>query len=351
MQPRTSLAGAVAALLIGAVFAVAAAEMALRLMLPQWNEFSSARFITTTESPRAGRVAIGIPGYDGWFSQNNGDFRARIRINAFGLREIKPVEAAAGAVWVVGDSMTFGWGVAEEEMYSSQVAALSGKPTYNIASPGTDVCGYEALIDRMPTPARPSAVIMGLVLENDLKLYDCGDDPSNAPAPQAIRAESPVTMAVGGAKIWLTEHSALYNFSAIALKRVSFVTKFLIWAGFIERAHVYEAKFPEDILDRVVTSTADEVMRFKVMLQADTPFAVLVVPTRFELKDDSAYHRRMREQMIDALKSRGITTLDPVEGFRQAGFVPTHFLHDGHWSALGHRIAGEAVAAWLDSLP
>lgn len=350
MQPRTSLTGAFVALLIGAVFAVTTGELALRLMMPQWNEFSSARFITTIESPRAGRVAIGIPGYDGWFSQNNGDFRARIRINAFGLRETKPVEAAAGTIWIVGDSMTFGWGVDAEEMYSTQVAGLSGKPTYNVASPGTDVCGYEALIDRMPAATRPAAVVMGLVLENDLKIYECGDAPITSPA-QSAPPVSAVTMMIGGTKLWLTEHSALYNFTAIAVKRVTFVTNFLIWAGFIERAHVYEAKFPEDILDRVVVSTADEVVRFRTMLEAGTPFAVLVVPTRFELKDGSTYHRRMREETVAALKSRGITALDPVEDFRQAGFVPTHFLHDGHWSALGHRIAGEAVAAWLGSLP
>ena len=44
------------------------------------------------------------------------------------------------------------------------------------------------------------------------------------------------------------------------------------------------------------------------------------------------------------LVRRGISAVDPLTAFTAAGFGPTHFKHDGHWSALGHRIAAEAVA-------
>jgi len=51
--------------------------------------------------------------------------------------------------------------------------------------------------------------------------------------------------------------------------------------------------------------------------------------------------------MTTVLASRGIAVIDPYDRFVAAGFGPTHFAHDGHWSALGHRLAGEAAALWL----
>ncbi|MDP7242039.1 MAG: hypothetical protein QF639_04685, partial [Rhodospirillales bacterium] len=64
---------------------------------------------------------------------------------------------------------------------------------------------------------------------------------------------------------------------------------------------------------------------------------------------NDAFYKRLRLAMREALRSRGIAIIDPYEGFVNAGFQATHFAHDGHWSALGHRLAGEAASRWLSS--
>lgn len=345
MSNKTTLKGQIVALVLGGVLTVLVAEGALRILMPHWPEFFSGRFMRLVTVQDYGLVVTGKPGFEGYFTQNNGDFRAHIAINDFGLRNPDPVEAADGRIWVIGDSMTFGWGVEQNEMYTSVISELLGSPTYNIASPGTDVCGYQALYARMPDLVRPKAVIVGLILENDMAIYDCRARAKDA----AALGNNQDTGAPGlmGLKIQLTKRSALYNFMAVSLKRVPMIREVLISIGVIKKEHAYLRYFSEKNIDTVAASAASELARMKAMLPEGTPFAVLVAPGRFELRDGDAPYREMRLRISEELVKRGIGVIDPYEDFKAAGFMPTHFAHDGHWSPLGHRIAGKAVARWL----
>jgi len=339
MTGQPTFAGRLIAIVIGLLLFAAVAEVASRFLMPQWSEFYSGRFMRAVYDERFGWFAKGTPGFDGWFAQNNGDFRVHIRINDFGLRNDRPVSAADGAIWVVGDSMTFGWGVEEDERYSAVIGRLLGHPTYNIASPGTNVCGYRALVAHMPETAKPAAVVVGLVLENDLMEYDC-----TARAASGPPADSESLM---GAKIWLTGHSALYNVLAASLKRVDIVRQTLIAVGLVNKEQTHKQEFASARAETVATSTAAELANLHKQLPAGTPYAVLIVPARFEIADGDPPYRDARVTLAKELQARGIGVIDPFDAFRAAGFEPTHFIHDGHWSPLGHRIAGEAAAEWL----
>ena len=48
-----------------------------------------------------------------------------------------------------------------------------------------------------------------------------------------------------------------------------------------------------------------------------------------------------------ALAERGIATIDPIEEFMRAGFKPTYFSYDSHWSPLGQEFAGRTTTEWL----
>lgn len=339
-EVRMTWKGRLAAFLIGCVFLVAFSEAAVRIIYPTWSEFFAGRFMTLETVPQHGKVAVGRAGFDGYFSQNNGDFRAHIKINDAGLRNDDPVSAANGRVWVIGDSMTFGWGVEANEMYSSQLSALLSVPTYNVASPGSDVCGYEALAARMPANVSPAAVVVGLILENDLRDYDC-----HAAAVSEKKADAPAgPVSLSQIKEFLTEHSALYNFFAVSLKRVSVVREALTWIGIVNKSQSYRDLLSGADLDRVTASTADELVRLREMFDPAIPFVVLVVPARFEINDNDPHFAEVRAKMIDALKVRSIDYVDPFAAFAKAGFAATHFTHDGHWSANGHRIAAAAIA-------
>lgn len=345
MTRSPTLLGRLIALVFGLILMIAVCEVALRMLMPGWHEFYSSRFMQVTETEDHGRFAIGRPGFDGWFAQNNGDFRVHLQINDFGLRNPEPVEAADAAVWVIGDSMSFGWGVERDEMYSERIEKALSVPVYNVASPGSDVCGYRALAGRMPDEAQPRAVVVGLVLENDVADYDCE---AKWAATTAVEEADDQPVQLITLKNWLIGHSALYNFLAVNLKRVDVVRETLIAVGLVAPDHAYKRFFNEDRLPAVTAGTADELAALRDQFADGTPFAVLVMPARFELSQDDAVYRRLRLDLSQALTERGIGIIDPYEGFREAGFAPTHFAHDGHWSPLGHRVAADAVAAWLD---
>lgn len=339
--------GIVVALSIGLVLLLFAAEGILRIAMPHWQEFYNGRFMRVLHVPNHGLVATGRPGFDGYFSQNNGDFRVRMQINNFGYRNPDPIEKAKGRIWFVGDSMAFGWGVKQNEMYSTVVGTLLNLPTFNIASPGTDVCGYQALLARTLKRASPRALVVGLILENDLVDYNCRGDVSKNPA-NIIQPMSDVSVKnVNDLKIWLMQKSALYNFFAVSLKRVAFVNGALIRIGLVSKGHNYKPSHTTADLDRVLKRTAEELENLRDQAPGDIPFGVLIAPARFEIRDLDPAYQRVREAMVRMLAERGIAVIDPINKFLDAGFESTHFAHDGHWSALGHKVAAQAVANWL----
>ena len=344
---RPTLLGMAVAIVIGCLLLVFAAEGILRIAMPHWQEFYSGRFMRIVNVPGHGPVATGRPGFDGFFSQNNGDFRVRLQINDFGFRNPDPIDKAEGRVWFIGDSMAFGWGVEQNEMYSSVAGALLNVPTYNVASPGTNVCGYQALLARTLKHASPRAVIVGLILENDVEDYDCRAGAAKSPA-DVVQPEADIDVtSFKGLKVALTQNSALYNFFAVSLKRVAFINEALISVGLIAKGHTYKPANTMAGFDKVITRTAGELANVKAQLPAQVPFAVLIAPARFEIRDQDPAFKKIRQEMVRALADRGISVIDPVKEFLDAGFQPTHFAHDGHWSALGHTIAARAAAGWL----
>lgn len=343
-EPQTTVLGALMALLIGLIVLAGAAELVCRVAMPGWREFYSGWFMTALKVPDHADVTVGIANFDGYFAQNNGDFRTRIRINAFNLRDDEPVEAADGRLWVIGDSMSFGWGVEAEEMYSSQIAKTLGIPTYNVAGPGTNVCSWQTLYARMPQTVRPSVVVVGLTVENRVGIFDCKAEIAAARVTQPSSADFSVVRV----KQWLTRHFALYNFFAVSLKRINFGEVILTRLGMIEDAnklsmHGHKAEQAPEM----IRTTADELAVLRAMVPKEIPFVVAVFPARPEIQDGNAYYRSLRLGMEQALTERGIDNIDMLADFGQVGFEQTHFAHDGHWSALGHKVAGAAISKWL----
>ena len=328
-------------LLAGLMVAVVLTEGAARIMFPNWSEFQSSRFMQLEAVPGFMSVLIGKPGFDGYFAQNDGDFRVRVSINDFGLRNADPVGKADGRIWVVGDSIAFGWGVNRAEMLSTRIND-AGFPTYNIASPGADACGYQALVGRMPKTTRPRALIVVLTLENDVNVYDCrhkDDIAATKPSSFSFR--------LSGIKEALIQVSASYNVLALAIKKSPLLRNAMISAGLIAQPHVrHRAPKSEEALNRT-RSTAGEIAKIRNALGKDTPFAVALVPARFEIRDRDQNFATFRTDMIEALVGRGIEFIDPTEALIAAKFNKVHFAHDGHWSAYGHQLAANAVSAWL----
>ena len=346
-SPKPTFFGKIIALTIGLIFFVIIAEILTRIIMPHWTNFHSGSFMKLTHVPGHANVATGVPSFDDYFAQNNGDFRVRITINKFGLRNPDPIIKANNRIWVIGDSMAFGWGVEQQQMYSSLIANVSGRQTYNISSPGTTVCGYQALVDRMPKTSEPSAVVVGLIIENDILRYDCkalAQEEKNTP-----KLTDSITFF--DFKKFLTRNYALYNFVAISLKKIPLIESSLVYLGLAAKPHTYRQKIKENELNFATRETVHELSILKKQFPKGTPFAVMIAPARFEIKDANPFYKKLRKEIITALNKVGITTIDPIDGFLKKGFSATHFAHDGHWNALGHEIAATAISKWILTIP
>ncbi len=345
-----TLKGRLIALAVGLVLATVISEAVLRSAMPHWREFFSGWFMHSIYVPKMGWVRTGKPGFDGYFAQNNGDFRVRIKINARGFRDPEPAAKAAGQIWVIGDSMAFGWGVERNEMYSEVIARELGRPVYNVASPGADVCGYQRLYAHMPKKARPSVVVVGLILENDLANYDCATEDVDPTTKILEKEESVGWGSLSGIKQSLAKYSALYNFFSVSLKRVDIVNEALIKLGLVKSINVKRRAISPEKVKGIVEKTADELERLKQMIPANVPFVILMAPMRYELKYGDEGSRNMRQKMAAELASRGLNVIDPIKEFTKAGYKAIHFAHDGHWSARGHEIAGRKTARFLKKI-
>lgn len=125
------------------------------------------------------------------------------------------------------------------------------------------------------------------------------------------------------------------------------VTNFLVSIGLVQQAQGYSHILDGADIDTLVTATADELKNLQHLLPQGAPLGVLIVPSRFEVRDADPRYHAVRAKMLAALAARGIASIDVFDAFKAAGFSATHFAHDGHWSARGHEIAGLAVADWL----
>ena len=283
--PRVTAKGIMLAVLISLVAGTGLSEALLRVVMPDWQDFYSGRFMTGVTVPGHSPVMAGRPRFDGYFSQNNGDFRVRLQLNELGHRNSEPAAAANGQIWTIGDSMTFGWGVERAEMYSEVLERRLSAPVYNLASPGTDICGYQTMVARMPKDAAPKATVVGLVLENDVRMYDCPAEATESAVQQQGRPDFGSGYSLLAIKQYATQKLALYNFFAVSLKRVAFVQDFLVRLQFLNKPHTVNHRVAPEQLPALAVSTVNEIVRLKSMLPAGAPFLVMVVPTRFEIRD------------------------------------------------------------------
>ncbi|WP_211656704.1 alginate O-acetyltransferase AlgX-related protein [Magnetospirillum fulvum] len=331
------VAGSLAAGVVLLAVAGLVAEGAARIAFPRWKEFNADRVQDKTDIAGLGAVTIGRAGFDGWIAQPNGDFRTHIQINAAGWRADEPAEAADGRLWVLGESFAFGWGVEAEETFGAVAARTLGLPVYGVASPAADLAVDRALLARMPATVHPRAVVLGLSVETDLRDYD-----------HAVTAEPPRTLAtrLHDARETVAKRSALYTLVSQLVARVDGSNN--------APAAAPVAALPQTVdegrIAAILESSLARIGQIRAALPAEVPLVVLVIPARDDVRTGDATYRALRLGVVERLTAQGIAVVDPFDALAAVGEAKVHFPHDGHWSAQGHRLAGEALARTLAPL-
>ncbi|MEZ6184684.1 MAG: hypothetical protein R3F62_06695 [Planctomycetota bacterium] len=152
--------------LVVALLALPVAELGLRLLWPQPPRgFSAGLFQTTPGEPT--RLAPGAAG-----THYSREFHVEVAADSAGYRADVGVDPDArdGAVWCLGDSFLFGWGVAAPEVATARLTA-GGIPCANLGMPGDGLASYrQRLQAALAGDARPRAVVL-VLYDNDLSEF------------------------------------------------------------------------------------------------------------------------------------------------------------------------------------
>lgn len=300
-------------------------EGAVRVLLPYYH-------------PRAQLALHALP--DGmWIGPSNvtvrlantkSDFDVPVTFNQLGLVDRKELQTAkAGALYAVGDSFTMGWGVLEEERFSSLMERTLGEPVFNVAIPN-DLKGYQKLLAYAEAHGpRVTRLVLGICMENDLRNYQVLFKPRGQPRSIARLSN------------WLLRRSALYLAAAENLQKVRFIRRSLERLGLAVDGEQWVNPIVFD--EAALAASRDEVLR----LAQGREIMLLLIPSRgLWLKRDPITERRIHDRFAALLQETGLRIVDLRPRFERDGApLKFYFKADGHWNTHAHRVAAEELAA------
>jgi len=164
---------------------------------------------------------IGTPHHTSRFKTLN--FDAIVETDSAGFRKgassVTPAQGASD-VWILGDSTVWGWGVSNEEMFTSVLQEKTGAEI-RIRNFGMNAYGTlqeSLLLEKLLSENEPPAKLILMVCGNDFtdNLTDQGGarpflEISNTDTPPTV-ANLPVEREIGGAVATLTRHSHAMSF-------------------------------------------------------------------------------------------------------------------------------------------
>jgi hypothetical protein len=301
-----------------------------------------------------------IPGYRGRFVHR--EFSGvRVEINDWGLRdgldEARPPEEGDLALFALGDSFTFGLGVALEDTFQERLEALDPRLcVFGAGIPGYGPAHAARMLEDLLLAVRPRAVVYALCEGNDFQdtawaeLVDLppASPPDSAPVPAPV---DPVRRAVDQLRRPEFWRDACALAQVGSRRGTGLPSVFMKNALSGELPEEHAAMFPGvvDALTAMRARCAALEADFFVLL---IPSPVQADPARFEqyiagrLGLDPADFTRtgFHEDLARRLRDAGLAVVDPLpqlEAAIEAGEPCYHV--EGHWNARGHRAAAEAL--------
>ena len=310
-------------------------EVGIRVLMPTYDPAGKVEVHRNADG-----VPLYRPNFVGRQWKNTGDYDVEIRINRVGFRDRKLVgNAGPDDLVVVGDSFSFGHGVAESERYSGLLEQTLDYPIYNIAIP-TNLDGYQKLVGYAESHgAKIGKLIVGVCMENDLLDYDPADNGHSTNQPAAG------VSLLHRTKAFLTSHSAFYNAATSAIHQNRHLKQTAVRLGLIRPNIAGMSR------NRMDSSVIDSSVRKLVELAERCDTTVVIIPSRgLWVGDNQAVERAVHEQFTSRLRQRLPHVVDLRPVFEEGGNpLQYHFAHDGHWNARGHKRVADVLATALRS--
>jgi lysophospholipase L1-like esterase len=341
------------------------------------------------------------------------DYTASVNSLGFRDREFGRSKSAKCRLVAIGDSFTFGWGVAIEQTWPKVLEALLGRAGFgvevaNLGFPGANPADYATVAARAIPMLGPDLVIVGVLLGDDLA--SAGAEPRvgagsggtlRAAAESVARAHYPHLMAVFDRRSY---RLAALGQSSVATAWAEQVRNVLASLGSGEKAayarmdaairqafesgdlnpnvistavrrpdyfiHAFDPERPQTQerirqlsaqLSRIRTYAASA--RAAVMVAA-VPYGLYASRQQFDVRQNG-YGFTLDPRMLSsnwadeairlAAAGAGVPVFSATQVFRAMDGAPLFFRFDGHFTAAGHRLFAEqltpAVAGTLEALP
>ncbi len=309
-------------------------EGAVRLIYPAYNPANQIQLLRSID----GKPVLGPPNSDVYHVTNRGDFNVKVHFNGYGFRDQKDLKTAQeNAIFVIGDSFSFGWGVEEDKRYSNQLEKLTDRRLYNLSTPGDLFNGVMQLQYAKRLGAPIKNVILGLTVENDILPY-----------PAAAPQEAAPPSAGGGFNIdtgknfksILLRNSAAYFFTTSLVHQSEWLRGMLTRLGLI-------AQFSHTPVIQASTDAAIQ-SSLGVIAEINQSYnlTVLIIPSRaLWIGEKKVAAALTHSKIVAGLKSANIHFVDPRDQMERGGTpLSYHFENDGHWTVEGHRLAAEMLS-------
>lgn len=250
---------------------------------------------------------------------------AEVRTNSRGLRDDEPREPRAPRiVAAIGDSITFGWGVGQQETWPQVLERLldARKPTEvdNYGVSGYSTRDHLVVLEQKALPTKPQAVVLAYFMN------DC--------EPHGV---SPLHLAFRDTGVF--SHSLLYE----SLVRAGRKVELRKYNGSLYRW----VTDPQGENWQAWLATVDE---FAAKAKAaGVPVLAAVFPAYWSYEDFAQYPwADVHAQVVAAFEARGIAAFDLVPAFAAAGLTPaTAKVDDEHPNARGQEVAARAILEQL----
>jgi lysophospholipase L1-like esterase len=336
--------------LVALLIALAVSELVARAILPAPPNGVRQPQITYLYDPEIRYVMA--PSQQGWIDDGF------LRINSFGFRGREltiPKPAGTFRVAVIGDSVTLGWGVADDETFSAQLEALlqhrfpdQGIEIVNLGVGGYDTRQEVTLLRRYVARLEPDLALVGFY-SNDVpdSLDDNGGVP---PSGTRIAASNPQSGQV--LHMNPTPSSGWNQFvrrSRIAYTLGSFVNRVAKrgeWgtSRFSIELDILEGKQTPE-LNRAWSIVQGQLGELRALAASyGFPVGIVVLPCKEQVLGqypNAQYQSRVRT----IAEPLGMFVIDPLpslasERRKDELFIP---YDRNHPSAVGHRIIAESV--------
>lgn len=328
------------------LFVFAALELMIRLFMPQ----TALATNMWKPDPKLGYRLV--PEFHGEY----GEEKIPLVTNSWGMRdrEYGPKQPGIQRVYVLGDSLMFGYGVAIEDAFSRSLEnwlkehGVASVEVVNGGVPGWGTAQQHLFFEETVDTVQPDVVILGLFVGNDIL------DNLQFARPNLGRVGS---WRKQGFRTWFRENSQLY----IWLRR-QYNERTERWEN-LERLGVdTHATTPPEKIRRGIELTEEALGRLaESTRRRGIDLLVMLIPRREQVYDDlfrdvlarhalaaDAYDARQPNQRLaEETRAQGVAVLDLLEPLSAAASTDRELYFPVHLTPSGNTVAGAAAGRFL----